>query len=55
MYGKPKPWYNVGYLQGRGEGRATGVDNSKVENFDVPKGKCVFGRVLVATAVGSCL
>lgn len=25
--------------------RATGVDDSKEENIDVPKGKCVFGRV----------
>lgn len=45
MYGKPKPRYDVGYLQGRGEWRATGVDDSKVENVNVLKGKCVLSSL----------
>lgn len=43
-----KPWY----LQGRGESRPTEVDDSKVENLEVPKEKCVFGGELETTAVG---
>lgn len=45
-----KLWYNGRYLQGRDERRATGEDDSKVANFEVPKEKCVLGGELVTTA-----
>lgn len=40
------------YLQGRGEFRLIEVDDSKVENLEVFKEKCVFGGELEIIVVG---